>query len=239
MFDLVVGVLVFLRQFSRQLVRLPRHLLLMTMQKPFEQALLTQPVVTFRPKKLSEDCHKLVINHQKTNSTPEIFGQPGYYPPAEQVCGIVAASRLVELNDVYLTNLGRAFDQEGRALNECWHRPVFLRKHWIKHRLQGVAAYRGKVPDGILEFESVLMLHQQNSHFYGHFLIEVLPRLALAKRIGLSESHHVYLEVAHESHRQALELMEIDMNRLVLATDQPVIPVVAKNSPISCSCCFT
>ena len=210
---------------SRQFARFPRHLILMSMQKSFEQAVTSRSVVAFRPKELSEECQKLVINHQRTISTPDIFGQPGFYPPAEQLRGLKAASKLVKVNDVYLTNFGRVFDRQGKALNECWHRPVFLRKHWVKYRLQGTQACRGRVSESIPKLGKVLMLQQQNSHFHGHFLIEVLPRIILAEQYGIEGNCPVYLGVVHESHRQALQLMEMDLGRLVSPADHPVIRV--------------
>jgi capsular polysaccharide biosynthesis protein len=156
----------------------------------------------------------------KLKANPKIFGRPLIWYQQRKPKWI-RQYFVSEINDVVLTDFGRVFDKKGGSLVSLWHRRDYKFRHLTTNLINGVRISSMQTPK-IEVFDRVIMLAQNTAMIYGHFLVEVLPRLALAKEVGLRDSI-IYINLHHSVYKSALSYLNIDAANLVDANKQPVI----------------
>lgn len=158
---------------------------------------------------------------------PTTAGQLSGWKPRPLRADIVRGVSVV--NDGFCTRYGDVYDQEGRRLNNVSHklRPRRTRS-WLKHSVKERRRWLTR-PQEI--DAPVLNLTASTSHMYFHWLLDVLPRLFIAREAGLERGRWLYVSSAKPFQKETLgalgllgRTIEPDESAIIHARDI-VIPV--------------
>ena len=109
------------------------------------------------------------------------------------------------ITDGFCNRYGDVYDQYGRRLNNLSHKLRTRRRHgWLK---SVVKARRSPFirPDEI--DVPVLNLTASTSHMYFHWLLDVLPRIFVAREAGVERGRWLYVSTAKPFQKESLEAL--------------------------------
>ena len=91
-------------------------------------------------------------------------------------------SGVLRIEDGFCNSRGNVFDHQRRLCIDAFHHRRQEFQHLLGLKLHGLKVSADFFEDSrIPKFNKVIKLCQSNDILYGHFLIEVLPRLALCQ----------------------------------------------------------
>ena len=109
------------------------------------------------------------------------------------------------INDGFCTRFGDVYDYDGRRLNNVSHKLRVRRKRsWLKSITKERRRWLVK-PKAI--DVPILNLTASTSHMYFHWLLDVLPRIFIAREAGLERGRWLYVSSAKSFQRDTLEAL--------------------------------
>ena len=159
----------------------------------------------------------------KSNSVPQIYGRPKIWPKATR-CFPEKEVSVYCLNNIIVTKFGQVFDFYGRVIKEVWHPPPKFFHKVCGRVFFGIDLSRlSQKNEKVVEFDELIVIQQLTNKTYGHFLIEIMPRMLMAKDY-CDDSLSIYFTINHEVYKEALNFLDIDIEkRLVDASLYPVL----------------
>jgi len=155
----------------------------------------------------------------KNPSIPTMFGRPKIWPKPTRLLPQKAIS-IYFVKDIFATCKGQVFDLCGRTVGVLWHNPpIFFHKH-ILRLFFGVDT--GLSSNKVLELKEVIVIQQLTNKTYGHFLIEIVPRMMMVRE-HCDENTPIYFTVDHPIYEHILSVLKIDKGRFISAKDHPVV----------------
>lgn len=182
--------------------------------------------IAYKPSR-RRGIYKEVTGLSKNTAKPKMFGRPKIWPSYFILFAQKKIS-LIKVKNIFVTSEGRAFDFYGKTLGDLWHSPpLFFHKHLL--RLCHGVSMDHKLSEPYVVSE-VIIIQQQTHKTYGHFLIEVLPRLIIARDF-CPESLPIYLGLDHGVYKEAIELLNISSSRLIDPYAYPVLKASVAHIP--------
>jgi len=202
----------------RFLFALPGH------RRPFSALLdAGNNSIAYRPVRGHDTIPEDTGRIQLLRSKPWIYGRPAFWRKMTIAPGWASYYSLAHVHAVYVSNLGRVFNAASQAKIAYWHRRDISWKRHINNRLNGVRVCSGYQDSYTAkQFTKIVVIAQSNGAIYGHFLIEMLPRIGLADR-AIAERLPVYIGLHHAVYTEALGYAGIEQPQLVDATKVPLI----------------
>jgi len=109
------------------------------------------------------------------------------------------------IDDGFCNRFGDVYDQRGCRLNNVSHKLRTLRRHgWLKSAIKAqrnpiVRLHKIDVP--------ILNLAASTSHMYFHWLLDVLPRIYVAREAGLERERWLYVSKATPFQKESLKAL--------------------------------
>lgn len=153
---------------------------------------------------------------------PPIWGRPAIWYPRYHQPRWARRAYAISENNLYCSDLGRVFFEDGRTILDAWHRRDTGVQLW-RDALWGtavasVAVQRGAVP----RFDGLVVATQSNDSIYGHFIYEVLPRVSLLRR-RLEQGACLYVSTRHSQYLEALGFLGIPETRIISSTQHAMV----------------
>lgn len=189
----------------------------------------------FKNAKHSDDIETILRERiKKINVKPQLYGHPKNWITGRVTPRYTGFYSINKVSNVYATNLGRVFNTSNQSLPTLWVRRDFRWKHKIDNTLDGVKiCMDGPDAEIIPAHKKIIIATQSNSSIYGHFLIEILPRVELVK--GLTEEgYYLYTGIDYPVYAEALQLLGIKNKQITDARKHPVIFVEKAVIPLFC-----
>ncbi|MDG2089461.1 MAG: glycosyltransferase family 61 protein [Arenicellaceae bacterium] len=126
------------------------------------------------------------------------------------------------LMEVWCSDKGRIFTQDGQAAFEAWNRCDIKLFHKLRNYCRGVDLTDHRAnKDSIPVIDKAVIATQSNDCAYGHFLMEVIPRLGL---VGMSQLQNipVYVSTKYPQYLEALHYLGLREN-ILSSQKYPVI----------------
>ena len=160
---------------------------------------------------------------KKNNFIPPLFGRPKIWPKATR-CFPEKEVSIYYLNNIIVTKFGQVFDFYGRTIKGVWHSPPIFFHKLCQRKFFGIdLSGLSRKNEKIVEFNELIVVQQLTNKTYGHFLIEILPRMLMAK-VNCDDNLPIYFTINHEVYKEALAFLDIDIEkRLVDASLYPVL----------------
>ena len=167
---------------------------------------------------------KILSDIIKNSNTPQIFGRPQIWPKPTR-CFPQKELAIFSVKKIFATHMGHIYDYKGLTLRELWlgGPPVIFHKI-LQRKLFGIDTKLGNQDEKALKIENAIIIQQTTNKTYGHFLMEVLPRMVMARE-ECDNSMPIYFTTNHPVYITALEMLGIDSKRFISAKEFPSIKV--------------
>ncbi len=164
----------------------------------------------------------------KIGVKPQLYGRPKiWYQPVRP--SWLRDVYIANADSIYITKSGRIFDSGFRSLFKLWNRREYKLLQNLRKVLLGVEI--PNTPEEMPLFSELLSVSQTSSEVYGHFLVEVLPRLSLVNQKKY-EHLPIYMAIDHDIYKEVLLLLDIPENRIIDATEHPIVKAEKAIIPI-------
>ena len=178
--------------------------------------------VSYIPVKNVDRC-KTLTPVIKNSLKPLMYGRPKIWPTPTRFSPQKQIS--IYYSDNILANKkGQVFDVFGRTINILWHSPPLFVHKWLQCCFHGIETGIQEERIDIVEFDEIIIIQQQTNKTYGHFLIEVLPRMIIVRE-NCEKKLPIYFTVDHEIYAEMLTILGIESDRFVSAEQFPMIKV--------------
>jgi len=162
---------------------------------------------------------------QRLKKKPIVYGNPGYWLTKRTWLSWPKEYYIARVQDVLATNLGRVFDKKGHSLVDLWFRRDVEFIHRLRNVLYGVEISTSNDQNiTVKKIEKGVVLAQSTDCIYGHFLIEILPRLELV-RSYINEGVPIYVGMRHDVYFEALEYAGVQRGQIVDSERYPIVSV--------------
>jgi capsular polysaccharide biosynthesis protein len=169
-----------------------------------------------------------------TGLKPDIYGRPQIWNKGQRDRRWNYQYGVILTRNSFCSADGRLFDARCRPCHIGFHRRDSELKHLWESMLWGVRVNENLFSDNLPLFRNtVVNLCQSNDKVYGHFLLEVIPRLSLFQSLDLSDrDQKFYVGNLAPQMLTALECMGVNRDQIITAVEFPVLEAACIYTPV-------